>query len=84
MFVAADKTTNFYKMDKETYKDLLEKHVRKDYKKTKTDEDSSKTWKLTKRCLPLQERKQVSRSKTTRKTTRTTQSVGSLTQPKRS
>ena len=34
MYVSADKTTNFYKLDKDTYNDLLKKNVTSDYKKT--------------------------------------------------
>ena len=34
MYVSADKTTNFYKLDKNTYNDLLKKNVTSDYKKT--------------------------------------------------
>ena len=34
VFIPADKTTNFYKVDKEKHDDLLKKHVTKDYKKT--------------------------------------------------
>ena len=34
MYVGADKTTNFYKMTKESYSDLLKKNVTNDYKKT--------------------------------------------------
>ena len=34
MYVSADKTTNFYKLDKDTYNDLLKKNVTNDYKKT--------------------------------------------------
>ena len=33
IFVSADKTTNFYKMDPAEYKKLLEKNVMKEYKK---------------------------------------------------
>ena len=35
LLVAADKTSNFYKVGHEEYKDLLEKEVTKDYKKAK-------------------------------------------------
>ena len=34
MYVAADKTTNYYKVDKDSYNDLLQKQITKDYKKT--------------------------------------------------
>ena len=37
MYVAADKTTNFYKLAPEKYKELLEKSITKDYKKTSDD-----------------------------------------------
>ena len=33
LMVAADKTTNFYKVDPEKYQELLEKEVTNDYKK---------------------------------------------------
>ena len=33
MIIAADKTTNFYKVTKEEHEELLERHVNKDYKK---------------------------------------------------
>ena len=44
VIVAADKTINFYKMEKENYKELLNNNVTKDYKKTdaKTVDDISK------------------------------------------
>lgn len=35
LFVAADKTTNFYKLDPDSYNDLLEQNITKDYKKAK-------------------------------------------------
>ena len=41
VLVEADKTRNFYKLDKETYNNLLEKEVHKDYKKA--EEKDSKT-----------------------------------------
>ena len=34
LYISADKTTNFYKLDKNTYNDLLKKNVTSDYKKT--------------------------------------------------
>ena len=34
MFVAADKTRNFYKMEKDAYQELLNKNITKDYKKS--------------------------------------------------
>ena len=34
VIVAADKTRNFYKMEKENYKELLNNNITKDYKKT--------------------------------------------------
>ena len=34
MNVSADKTTNFYKMEPEKYKDMLMKNITKEYKKT--------------------------------------------------
>ena len=34
MYISADKTTNFYKMDTNTYNELLKKQINKDYKKT--------------------------------------------------
>ena len=34
VFVAADKTNNFYKMAPENYKELLEKNINKEYKKS--------------------------------------------------
>ena len=34
---AADKTTNFYKLKKDDYNELLQKHITKDYKKTNDD-----------------------------------------------
>ena len=37
MYIAADKTTNFYKMDDDTYNELLKKQIKKDYKKTKME-----------------------------------------------
>ena len=33
IFIAADKTTNYYKMDKEKHDDLLHRNITKDYKK---------------------------------------------------
>ena len=33
LLIAADKTTNFYKLDPSTYNDLLEKNITKSYKK---------------------------------------------------
>ena len=33
MLIAADKTTNYYKVDKAKHKELLMKHINKDYKK---------------------------------------------------
>ena len=33
MFIPADKTTNFYKISKETHDELLDKNINKDYKK---------------------------------------------------
>ena len=43
LFIAADKTTNYYKLDKETHKTLLDKHVTKDYKKKSVDDNNDKT-----------------------------------------
>ena len=37
MFIGADKTVNFYKMDKDTHETLLKKNVTNDYKKTNSD-----------------------------------------------
>ena len=34
MYIAADKTTNLYTLEKEKYDELLQKHINKDYKKT--------------------------------------------------
>ena len=34
LYISADKTTNFYKLDKNTYNDLLKKNVTSDYTKT--------------------------------------------------
>ena len=34
MFIAVDKTTNFYKVTKEKHDELLKKEINKDYKKT--------------------------------------------------
>ena len=33
MIVKADKTSNFYKIEKEEYQDLLDKSIQKEYKK---------------------------------------------------
>ena len=35
MFVAADKTTNYYKISPEKHKEMLEKEITKEYKKAK-------------------------------------------------
>ena len=37
MYIAADKTTNYYKVDKDEYDQLLKKHINKDYKKTEME-----------------------------------------------
>ena len=37
VYVAADKTTNFYKLNPETHKELLENNITKDYKKANKD-----------------------------------------------
>ena len=37
LYISADKTTNFYKMDNHAYNDLLKKNVTNDYKKTHSD-----------------------------------------------
>ena len=37
MYIAADKTTNYYKVDKDEYDQLLQKHINKDYKKTEME-----------------------------------------------
>ena len=34
MFIAADKTTNYYKVEKDKHEELLVKHITKDYKKS--------------------------------------------------
>ena len=34
LLIAADKTANYYKVDKETHEELMQKHITKDYKKT--------------------------------------------------
>ena len=39
VFVAADKSSNFFKMNTETYKSLLDKAVHKDFKKAKEGEE---------------------------------------------
>ena len=43
VFVAADKSSNFYKMTPETYNGLLEKAVHKDFKKAKEGEEEKIT-----------------------------------------
>ena len=35
LYVVADKTINFYKLDPDTYNDLLKQNITKDYKKAK-------------------------------------------------
>ena len=44
LIIAADKTRNFYKLEKEDHDELLEKHITKDYKKSndKAFEDTTK------------------------------------------
>ena len=37
LYIGADKTTNFYKMDKDSYSELLKKNVTNDYKKAPSD-----------------------------------------------
>ena len=37
MYIGADKSTNYYKMDKGSHETLLKKNVTKDYKKTNQD-----------------------------------------------
>ncbi|PFX13102.1 hypothetical protein AWC38_SpisGene22838 [Stylophora pistillata] len=37
LLIAADKTTNFYKLEPSTYNDLLEKNITKSYKKTQPE-----------------------------------------------
>ena len=37
LYIGADKTTNFYKMDKDSYSELLKKNVTNDYKKAHSD-----------------------------------------------
>ena len=34
IYIAADKTSNYYKVGKEKYQELLDKHITKDYKKS--------------------------------------------------
>ena len=37
LYISADKTSNFYKMNKDSYSELLKKNVTNDYKKTHSD-----------------------------------------------
>ena len=37
IYVSADKTANFYKVDPDKYNELLEKSITKDYKKAKDE-----------------------------------------------
>ena len=37
LLIAADKTTNFYKLEPSTYNDLLEKNITKSYKKAQSE-----------------------------------------------
>ena len=37
LLIAADKTTNFYKLEPSTYNDLLEKNITKSYKKAQPE-----------------------------------------------
>ena len=37
LVIAADKTANFYKLEPSTYNDLLEKNIRKSYKKVQPE-----------------------------------------------
>ena len=82
VLVAADKTTNFYKMDAKDYNKLVEKSVTSEYKKTTkdkvdkiTDEDRQLVTKLeigTEYLRQLKE-KLLPPSRTTRKISKTTQ-----------
>ena len=41
LLIAADKTTNFYKLEPSTYNELLEKNITKSYKKALRDDTSN-------------------------------------------
>ena len=58
MIVAADKTNNFYKVRKDEYDELLQKHITKDYKKTdeKAFDDNTKDDKAVATSLELDDR----------------------------
>ena len=38
MFVKADKTTNYYKMEKNDYREYMHRNITKDYKKAAKDD----------------------------------------------
>ena len=65
VIIQADKTTNFYKMTGENYKELLEKNVRDKYKKADEDTDSKITEEATKIATKLELEERI--FKTTRK-----------------
>ena len=45
VLVEADKTRNFYNLDKESYNNLLEKEIHKDYKKAaEKDSKTAESW----------------------------------------
>ena len=58
LVIAADKTSNFYKLNKDDHDELLEKHVTKDYKKAheKDLEDTTKVDKQIASKLELEDR----------------------------
>ena len=58
MIIAADKTNNFYKVNKEDYESLLEKNITKNYKKTddKTFDDNTTLDAVIARKLELEDR----------------------------
>ena len=88
MYVSADKTTNFYKMEPEKYKDMLMKNITKEYKKTgettlkKVNRENKKIaekLELDDRIyIPFQNVRPLLQLKTTKITLKTTQSVGLL------
>ena len=87
MYVSADKTTNFYKMEPEKYKDMLMKNITKEYKKTgettlkkvnKEDKKIAEKLELDDRIYSFSNVSPLSQLKTTKITLKTTQSVGLL------
>jgi hypothetical protein len=52
LFVPADKTTNFYKMDPKSYNDLLQKNITKTYKTIPTETVSLTTLKTKLKIKP--------------------------------